>query len=607
MCRLSYPELVPSAKSSSVCYRKQAFNVTSGCVKHSLMDDAMLYLALRRAVSCHGLCPALAQMAPKKGKKEEEEVAEAPVAPTEPVEEVPKARKVWSYGINNHVDHLAAETVQAFKGIGDFRQDFAGLCDALDIVGHHALLPEKDLEAPREAGPSAVLTLQSQLLDRASMLVMKAILPTSLHLDTLRLSGCSLDIDLLQLLREALTSETTVRSLHVEWNRMELALDDKIRESLNEAHHWTEIDEAEKSLFHSRAQRSLTMFREELESRQGGDVKLAIQRLSEHAVAGHPVTASLWPMDINSWVSTFYDVFHMDVIDCEPVFNILDSDYGDGDGFVPLARLQEVLEGLPTDPPESEDRLLPPAQCPEFQDEIGSAFGAFLDRTSPLEVISFRCCNLARLEVQAISSCLASPSPHLRALNLWGNKICDRGAQALAQALEYNFGLQFLGLGRNFVTHEGLRALCNVLGTQRLEEKAAAEKVIKHLKDQQKEVEKKRKAFGAPPKDANGRERYWPEPHLDTCEEFKDDSGTPFWIWTRNTVIKTVNVEQNPISDADMVERLQPHGTGALILRSTPCTAALLERQQKAKEQKASLPEDEEGPDESKGWTLILS
>ena len=51
-------------------YRKQAFNVTSGCVKHSLMDDAMLYLALRRAVSCHGLCPALAQMAPKKGKKD---------------------------------------------------------------------------------------------------------------------------------------------------------------------------------------------------------------------------------------------------------------------------------------------------------------------------------------------------------------------------------------------------------------------------------------------------------------------------------------------------------------------------------------------------------
>ena len=59
-----------------------------------------------------------------------------------------------------------------------------------------------------------------------------------------------------------LLTQSQVRSLHVEWNRMELALDDKIRESLNEAawhrlapvcpcfresgqaHHWTEIDEA---------------------------------------------------------------------------------------------------------------------------------------------------------------------------------------------------------------------------------------------------------------------------------------------------------------------------------------------------------------------------
>ena len=37
-------------------------------------------------------------------------------------------------------------------------------------------------------------------------------------------------------------------------------------------------------------------------------------RLAEHAVKGHPVTSTLWPMDINSWVSAFYDVFHMDVL-----------------------------------------------------------------------------------------------------------------------------------------------------------------------------------------------------------------------------------------------------------------------------------------------------
>ena len=62
--------------------------------------------------------------------------------------------------------------------------------------------------------------------------------------------------------------------------------------------------------------------------------------------------------------------------------------------------------------------------------------------------MAHRCCNLGRLELQAIGSALASPPPHLRALNLWGNKICDEGVKYLAEALEVNFGLQFLGLGR---------------------------------------------------------------------------------------------------------------------------------------------------------------
>ena len=42
------------------------------------------------------------------------------------------------------------------------------------------------------------------------------------------------------------------------------------------------------------------------------------------------MTASLWPMDINSWVSTFYDVFHMDVIASRlmyPMHPVSASDY----------------------------------------------------------------------------------------------------------------------------------------------------------------------------------------------------------------------------------------------------------------------------------------
>ena len=51
------------------------------------------------------------------------------------------------------------------------------------------------------------------------------------------------------------------------------------------------------------------------------------------------------------------------------------------------------------------------------------------------------------MELPAIGACLAT-AVHLRALNLWGNKICDEAAGHLAGALEANFGLQFLGLGR---------------------------------------------------------------------------------------------------------------------------------------------------------------
>ena len=42
--------------------------------------------------------------------------------------------------------------------------------------------------------------------------------------------------------------------------------------------------------------------------------------------------------------------------DCEPIFNILDSDHGAGDALVPLVKLQEVLESLPTQEVSTEER-----------------------------------------------------------------------------------------------------------------------------------------------------------------------------------------------------------------------------------------------------------
>lgn len=442
--------------------------------------------------------------------------------------------------------------------------------------------------------------------------MLQVVLPSALHLSSLRLSGCALDVELLLLLRQALTSETAVQTLHIEWNRVELPMEEASRGAIKEAHHWSEIDEVERQLEQRRAQRYLLTFRDELEMLQGGSISEAVQQLAEKVVPGRSSSAVRWPMDLQTWTSIFYDTFHMDVHDCEPIFNILDSDHGAGDALVPLVKLQEVLENLPTQEVSTEERLLPPAQPPEFSDEIGSAFAAFLDKTSPLEMLSFRCCNLNRLEVQAISSALASPSPHLRALNLWGNKICDRSAKFLAEALEFNFGLQFLGLGRNFVTHVGLQSLCQVLGVTRITDKVVGDKIMKHLKDQQKEFDKKKKAFGAAPKDGNGRERYWPSPHLDTCEEQKDEAGTSFWLWTRNTVLQTLNLEDNPIKDVDAVEALQPFGTGALILRSTPCAPMLKERMEERQRQAVSAaaenPDGEApGAELKKGWRLVLA
>ncbi|CAL1168391.1 unnamed protein product [Cladocopium goreaui] len=488
-----------------------------------------------------------------------------PPAPTEALEEQeeePKERKAWVYGINNHVERLDTEVVQA----RDVRP-FVAAVTCAKITRCCAI----DWPAATQE-----LTLQSCLLDRASMLMLQVVLPYALHLSSLRLSACALDVELLTLLRQALGADSSVQTLHVEWNRVELPMEDSSKSSIKDAHHWSEIDEAERKLEQRKSQRYLLTFRDELEMLQGGTIAEAVQQLAEKVVPGRATSAVRWPMDLQTWISIFYDTFHMDVLDCEPIFHILDSDHGAGDGLVPLVKLQEVLQGLPRQEASTEERLLPPLQPPECTDDIGSSFAAFLDKTSPLEMLSFRCCNLSRLEVQAISSALASPSPHLRALNLWGNKICDHSTKYLAEALEFNFGLQFLGLGRNFVTHVGLQTLCQVLGVTHVTDKAVGDKIMKHLKDQRKEFDKKKKAFGAAPKDGNGRERYWPSPHLDTCEEQKDEAGASFWLWRRNTELQTLNLEDNPINDADAVEALQPFGISVAPLCGDRCNVLVL-------------------------------
>merc|ERR1712151_504325 len=99
------------------------------------------------------------------------------------------------------------------------------------------------------------------------------------------------------------------------------------------------------------------------------------------------------------------------------------------------------------------------------------------------------------------------------------------------------------------------------------------------LKDQTKDREKKMKTQPVPKKDGNGREKYMPEPfHVDTCEEKQDpDSGQTYWLRTRNTAMKTLVLESNPIADAAAVDRLVPYGVGDLVLRGCPCVDELLQ------------------------------
>jgi hypothetical protein len=321
------------------------------------------------------------------------------------------------------------------------------------------------------------------------------------------------------------------------------------------------------------------------------------------------------PFSNADWGNAFHTALGLGTEEAEKIFSILDSPpFGAGDGMVSFDSLGEVLQNLPAMSSES-----------EVADPVGAAFAAFVDGTSVLEAVSFRHCSLGRLEAQAIGRVLRT-TPHLKGLNLWGNAICDRGAAALAEGLEVNHGLQYLGLGRNFITHVGLEKLCKPLGYNRLDQKDQADAVIKEGKEKAKEKEKQ-KGKNAPPikKDGKGRERYVPEFYVPTCELQTDAStGETYWLWARNTTLRTINLEFNPISDANVVLQLQPWGVGELLLRGVPCAQELLRQQseelksqQTAGDPEQATPKSDQGTSKSKpadaaqattipGWKLVL-
>lgn len=241
---------------------------------------------------------------------------------------------------------------------------------------------------------------------------------------------------------------------------------------------------------------------------------------------------------------------------------------------------------------------------------------------------------MGRFELDAMCKAMMAGNLHLRTLNLWYNRVDDRGAKKLAELLEVHYGLEYLGLARNRLTIVGLKELCGVLGAVRVSDKKEPVDIENRIKEQEAAKAAKLKA-PVVKKDGSLRDRYMPPPHVDEVEERTAEGEEPetYWLWFRNTELKILNCADNPIESDAEVEALQPFGTGTLMLKGCPCAKPLLEKQQereqelrkKAAAEAAAAGEEsmevgaaEQGdpaaageeaavPPRPKGWTLVLS
>lgn len=510
--------------------------------------------------------------------------------------DIPQPKQIWIYGINDHLEQPVPDKVVGFDATGVFRTDFAALCEKYGIIPHTTLGPPR--KAYEGMDTEKLLSVSSVLLDRVSMQLAKQLIPTSLHLETIRFTSCKLDIDMLSLLRAGIADTCTIQTLQVEWNPLEVQLDMAQLKSISELSH-EDLDELERDRDKKDAERKLRMFRE-LITDTWGTLDAAFEALE----AARPVSrggAAIEELTVAQWNDLFRGAFsqilhqkyacstmeqlQLATTDSTELFDLLDGlHFGEGNGKLSLRKVKDQLD------PEKLPVL---TEEQEAADPIAAAFAQFVNGTSVLENVSFRYCDLGRIEGRQIGEALKT-NMHLKALNLYGNRICDQGVQTIAEALEtnLNYALRYLGLGRNRITQEGLKTLCKAVGAQRIDSERA--------KELQKGIDadkpKKLKAFQATPpkKDATGRERHQlKECHFDEIVEKVEEDGEPYYLWYRNVEFHTLNLEQNPISDMEVVEELRPYGVGVLILTGTPVAKKVLEEEERkmkeaAKEAEAS-------------------
>merc|ERR1719217_1059621 len=215
-----------------------------------------------------------------------------------------------------------------------------------------------------------------------------------------------------------------------------------------------QLDNLERDRDKRDAQRRLRIFRELLLS-TFGSLDAAFEQLKASKLAG-----DTGELTATQWNELLEEKVKIQATESIELFDHLDGmHFGQGDGKVELMRVKQQLS-LAELPNLSEEE--------EMQDPIGAAFAAFVNGTSVLENISFRYCDLGRIEGRQIGEAMKA-NQHLRTLNLYGNRICDGGVELIAEALEQHYALHYLGLGKNRVTHEGLRLICKGLGATRID------------------------------------------------------------------------------------------------------------------------------------------
>eukprot|EP00441_Pelagodinium_beii_P022427 CAMPEP_0197654430 /NCGR_PEP_ID=MMETSP1338-20131121/38847_1 /TAXON_ID=43686 ORGANISM="Pelagodinium beii, Strain RCC1491" /NCGR_SAMPLE_ID=MMETSP1338 /ASSEMBLY_ACC=CAM_ASM_000754 /LENGTH=559 /DNA_ID=CAMNT_0043229873 /DNA_START=92 /DNA_END=1771 /DNA_ORIENTATION=- len=554
---------------------------------------------------------------------------------------------VWVYGINDHLD-LPEKLPSGFEQSGALCTDFRSLCEVVGAAPHPAFkLRRKQigadrtshlqnrrpslLKVPESQTPTkteeksqlveaAHITVKSVLLDRTSMGILSLLMPKTNSIRVLVFSDCNLDCEMLRLLAAGLTGACSLESLQIEYNNLDLPLPQLAEveaeapapdaeageggdKGKDENSAWDgaakSLEARERKRYSMQSERLLRSFREWVES-IFGDLNAVW-----HAFGGVKFDLAITAQEFHVLVYDHLGISGPQVLE---VFEVLDGpDYGaEGGGRASLNTLKKALEGLP---PLTEEE-----EAAKEEDPLGATLSQFLAKDTVLESFSLRQCAVSRLELVPMVNALVKCPWQLRCLNLWDNRICDRGAELLASAIDAYRGLEYLGLGRNRIGDAGLQSLCRPFMATPLEEDQVAgarDRIVKQEAAAKAVADAKEKAQGT---EFNTRQMRAEVPLIDELEERppSGDSDKPTFLLRRLTELKCLALSENPIKSAEVVEAIQPHGPrGAeLLLRCTPAGTDLAAKRPellKDKERRPLLTLQQQVAAPTEGWTLRVA